>query len=118
MGKVIKVIDLLNMIAKGGRLPQKIKFLQEEYRLTVPLHDYKTIHSKYLTGEIHNFVFWYNIEVEILDEEDEIDIQKISELTMAKSNGDYDEYSIGANRQIINNLVKAVKKLDNKLKEK
>ena len=58
-----------------------------------------------------------NTGIIVLDEEDEIDIQKIPELTIAKSDGDYDEYSIGSNRQIINNLVKAVKQLDNKLKE-
>lgn len=110
MGKVIKVIDLLNMIAKGEKLPLKIKFIGEEYQLTNPLHDYISIKSKYLTEEIHNYAFWYNTEVEILDEEDEIDIQSIEEIEPIG-------YSTRDDKRdaILNDLVIAVKQLDNKL---
>ena len=113
MGKVIKVIDLLNESTKGSNLT----FRKDGESYTNSLWSFLNMYL-YRKMSFEEIVRWLNSEVEILDEEQEIDIQKIHELMMANSNNDYNEYSIGANRQIINNLVKAVKQLDNKIKEK
>ena len=65
---------------------------------------------------------WYvnkETEFEILSEEDEeIDIQSIEELPVVDDTKTYDEISIGANRVKINKLIKAIKHLDKKIKEK
>ena len=94
MGKTIKVIDLFNMIANRDELPKKIKWDGVEFYLKDG--SYKHFEEEdCITEDFANYLTlsMMNDEVEILDEEDEIDIQKIPELTIAKSNGDYDEYS-------------------------
>ncbi len=120
MGKVIKVIDLLNMVAKGEKTPKRIKYAgyifgrsdDDRYYTFFDEEDYQTNHlMEYVRCSD------MNDEVEILDEEDEIDIQELGEMQNPKKWKaiDADITSIVIN---INRLTKAVKQLDNKLKEK
>lgn len=113
MGKVIKVIDLLNMIANGEKTPKRIRYAgyifgkSDDYR-------YYTFFDEedYQTNHLMEYVRCsdMNDEVEILDGEEEIDIQSIEELP------DYN-FSIKENRDKINELIKVIKQLDNKIKE-
>ena len=116
MSKTIKVIDLLNKIANGEKLPREIKYqdvifiwngrfythFDEEDCINEVLEDFLGISKVDL-----------NDTVEIIEE---IDIQNIEELEKIE---DYeaDPTDVKLNRQIINKLVQAVKQLDKKIKE-
>lgn len=115
MGKVIKVIDLLNMIAKGE--------IKDKQRFRVAFENNLTRDIYYDASKGCNVIcfkhcsddYWWtdefnlNDEVEILDEEDEIDIQSIEELERFNP----DKYYISGislkNREMINNLIKTAK---------
>lgn len=117
----MKIIDLLNMIAKGEKMPKRIKYNGEILEYNNATQDYEGI-SKTGTGDFFNYLFtnfstedFINDEVEILEDTEEIDIQSIEEI----------ECPMSGNAEIIddrtwtlNQVVKAVKQLDNKLKEK
>ena len=117
MGKVIKVIDLVNMKVNKEKMPKHIIINKHEYFYN---ENRKTYDSEY--GERMSFDFT-DMEVEILDEEDEIDIQKINEedlIIMPQTRtGENYSYSISIiNKKImnsINNLIDEVKQLDNKI---
>ena len=71
----MKIIDLLNLIAKGEEVPKKIKFKGEEYMFyginyTTP-SEHKALHRRI---ELNNL----NDEVIVIEEEKEI--EKIKEL--------------------------------------
>ena len=118
MGEVIKVIDLLNMIADGEELPKRIKYDGYIFTKTDNMsyytyfdeEDYITTHiMEYLRcGDLHD-------EVIILEDEEEIDIQSIEELDDT-INGN--SHLVDVKTNTINKLIEAVKQLDNKLKEK
>lgn len=122
MGKVIKVIDLLNMVEK--------KEIKDKQKFRVTFKSGMTRDIYYVESEGCNICcfkhcsddFWWdddefnlNDKVEILDEEDEIDIQGIEELERFNP----DEYYISGislkNREMINNLIKTAKQLDLRL---
>jgi len=113
----MKVIDLLNKIANGEELPNKIKYHDLEYTKG-KIKEFDTLLS-YNHIDFCEFVRAreLNDEVEIIEEEPEIDIQGIEELDYVE---DYeaDETDIKLNRDKIRELIKAVKQLDNKIKEK
>ena len=126
MKKVIKVIDLLNMIAKGE--------IKDKQRFRVTIENNLTRDIYYDASEGCNICcfkhcsddFWWtdefnlNDEVEILDEEDEIDIQKINEedliIMHETRTGENYSHSISViNKKImntINNLIDEVEKLN------
>jgi len=112
MGKVIKMIDLLNMIAKGERPPEKIIIAGHRYKYNKETKDYDSDIGMANENLFLNMGIFkeLNIEIIILDEEDEIDIQGIEELP------DYN-FSVEGNKDKINELIKVIKQLDNKLKE-
>lgn len=119
MEKVIKIIDLLNMIAKGEELPKKIKIYGEEFSLEenskcYSYYDWNMGIKHFLFARLNNESL--NNEVEILDEEDEIDIQRIEEIDLESVIPSDDKSGIALLH--VNKLIKAVKQLDNKLKEK
>ena len=75
MGKVIKVIDLLNESTKGNNL----SFRKDGGSYTDSLWSFFDMYL-YRKMSFEEIVRWLNSEVEILDEEDEINIQGIEEL--------------------------------------
>lgn len=75
MGKVIKVIDLLNMVANGEKMPEEIKYKGEVLEYNEATYDYEGILERekedFFTYLFTNMSteFFINDEVEILDEE-------------------------------------------------
>ena len=134
MSKTIKVIDLLNKMAKNEKYrPKKIILGCWEY--TFDGIDYQ---NNYITDKSGLLFHWclekiLNDEVEIIEEESEIDIQGIEETKISDdgvneffyyTNRNSDTSSIDCSvvdvkiMKKINKLIEAVKYLDNKLKEK
>ena len=111
MNKTIKVIDLFVKISNGEEVPEKIKVFNHIFKRELDIDGV----SYYLDGSLPllsliNSTAVLNTEVEIIEEELEIDIQGIKELS------DYNN-GIGQNKEKINELIKAVKQLDKKIKE-
>jgi hypothetical protein len=117
----MKIIDLLNRIANHEEVPLRIKYdgLIFEWDKVGYLHyrDNKANECAFLEGVRTDMVL--NDEVELIgDKEDEIDIQNIEEI---------DEYFIeitnsGEDVKFLakkyNELIKVIKQLDKKIKEK
>ena len=140
MSKAIKVIDLLNKIANGEDIPKKIKLSDIVYYWDIDDRCYidedmnnwvNNIDNKWLEARISmDSKKDLNKEVEIIEEEPEIDIQGIEELEeysiqglevsgYSMTQGEYLlEDGVEENREIINELIKAVKQLDNKINNK
>ena len=111
MSKAIKVIDLLNKIANGEEAPKKIKYNDEEYHTNI----FNTYYFDDNNGTALNFEN-LNDEVEIIEEEPEIDIQGIVELD--KISEFNTTATIGNHFNKINELVRAIKQLDNQINNK
>lgn len=121
MNKTIKVIELLNKIANGEEIPNKIKYHDIVYTYKV-----LTIGKGYVNFEYEPCCSWFeneiadnkedlNQEVEIIEEPNEIDIQGIEEL-LTIEDYEFDKTDGRLNRDKINELVRAVKQLDRKYK--
>ena len=121
----IRVIDLLNKIANREEVPKKIQYVDEifEFNENDKTYKYETRSGKYL---LLQDVCMYSVEglnntVEIIEEEPEIDIQEIKKLEENKEifNDKYGslilQNNILQNRGAINQLIKAVKKLDHQI---
>ena len=125
MSKTIKVINLLNKIANGEEVPKKIKYEGDILEYDNEIFDYLGI-SKTGTGSFFNYLFvnkatneFINNEVEIIEELEEIDIQnELETIIEFQDVTKYDRLSISLNREMINILIKAVKQLDKKMREK
>lgn len=102
MNKKIKIIDLVNRIESGEKVPEKIKYNQLEFKYDKGSGKYIRKNSSIITWFcIERFTSYFlNKTVEILEDNTE----EIEELP------DYN-YSIKGNRDKINELVKAVNKL-------
>ena len=118
MSKIIKVIDLLNKIA-NGEIPSEIKYKNRIYKYDSNEKDY--MHEDvfncydYLIGNNFKDLDNLNDTVEIIEEQEEIDIQSIEEIEPAM-NGN--AYVIDNKTWTLNQVIKAVKQLDKKIKEK
>lgn len=97
MNKKIKVIDLLNKIAKGEEVPKKIKCFSGEYIFCDMCKCYENEFSQDLVIRWNKL----NDEVEILEDNTE----EIEELP------DYN-YSIKENRDKINEIIRYIKRKD------
>lgn len=112
----MKVIDLLNKIGKGEEVPEKIKYKGDEYWYNKNRQDYKDVvvsYDSYLIDSKYHTLGWLNDTVEIIEEQQDIDIQSIKEVTI----GDIANIDGYANERIknkINELIQAVKQLDKK----
>ena len=120
MSKTIRVIDLLNKIANGEEVPEKIKYEGDILKYEKEVQDYFGV-SKTGNGSFFNYLFvnkktakFINDTVEIIEEQEEIDIQQLIELENDKDTEYYDCRDIQTNRGMINLLVQAVKQLDKK----
>ena len=120
MSKAIRVIDLLNKIANGEEVPYKVKYngiiftynsSNKQGLKYVDLNKENEVFYRYLTGVVNKLTD----EVEIIEEQEEIDIQSIEEIEPAM-NGN--AYVIDNKTWTLNQVIKAVKQLDKKTKEK
>lgn len=128
MSKTIRVIDLLNKIANGEEVPYKVKYngiiftynsSNKQGLKYVDLNKENEVFYRYLTGVVNKLTD----EVEIIEEQEEIDIQKLDENIKYYNIIGYSEnekmlfnmIQDTANR--INKLVQAVKQLKKELKE-
>lgn len=127
MSKAIRVIDLLNKIADKEELPKKILILDEVYYL-INDEDGNIVYSQLkdrreweafidrklnITRCLHEDVIILD-EVEIIEEQEDIDIQSIEEIEPAM-NGN--AYVIDNKTWTLNQVIKAVKQLDKKIKK-
>ena len=125
----MKVIDLLNKIANGEDVPEKIKFEGDILKYDRGIQDYKGI-SRTGSGSFFNYLFvnistslFINDTVEIIEEQQDIDIQEIEELDKEWTyvEGLIEKTWSVAELEIIENLNKlasAIKQLDKKIKDK
>ena len=110
----IKVINLLNKIANKEELPQRIKYDDYEWKLGTAENE-KMDYSRYDYVELFNqylecsLIESLNDEIELLEDE-EIDIKKIE-----KMSENIDEIGWLEMSDKINELVKAIKQLNNKI---
>ena len=128
MSKTIRVIDLLNKIANGEEVPYKVKYngiiftynsSNKQGLKYVDLNKENEVFYRYLTGVVNKLTD----EAEIIEEQEEIDIQKLDENIKYYNIIGYSEnekmlfnmIQDTANR--INKLVQAVKQLKKELKE-
>ena len=118
MSKTIKVIELLNKIANGEEVPEKIKFERVDFTLEKDTY-YRTNTLCSLIDYIKLKRSSLNEEIEIIEEEPEIDIQSYKELLLdqlrEREHTDADIYFLGTQ---INALIRAVKQLDNQINNK
>ena len=103
----MKVIDLLKKIENGENIPQKIKVYQEVFEWDILEHYYRRSNGDDLlelctifnTGEL------LSMEVELIEDEIDIDNMKEMELDVIDDVTYY-----------INDLIKAVKQIDKRVK--
>ena len=127
MSKTIRVIDLLNKIANGEEVPYKVKYngiiftynsSNKQGLKYVDLNKENEVFYRYLTGVVNKLTD----EVEIIEEQEEIDIQKLNENIkyyniIGHSENEkmlFNMIQDTANR--INKLVQAVKQLNKEIK--
>ena len=135
MSKTIKVIDLLNKIANGEEVPEKMLYKEK-------IFEFDKLEKCYITSNFDNTVMndlgiylddglkmnSLNDTVEIIEEQEKIDIQSIEELDENFTYIENHSSGLGIEKVLnkaeielvnkINKLVQAVKQLDKKIKEK
>lgn len=115
----MKVIELLNKIAKGEELPKTIVWNYKHYQIGVEQY-YETEGRMGLFEKIFNILNdrdALNEEVEIIKEEKTIEIHNLKELEEHAYMDEYNEHEVEENRYAINALIRAVKQLDKKISE-
>lgn len=117
--KTIKIIDLLNKIAKGEEVPKKIKYDTIEYFFRN--YDYKETLGKYIDEQssfIEKIDFYkLNDEVEIIEEDEEIERIKWDDKSKYEYAKKTDEMLMHRTEQLkksLNELIDVVNKLKNK----
>ena len=127
MSKTIKVIDLLNKIANGEEVPEKIKFNEDIFEYYPSEKEYKSfVDEDRFCGQTLLFAVMYehrineilNCEAEIIEEQEKIDIQNLNELNIDEIMSLDNDKRIIIALANIRILQQAVKQLDKKIKEK
>ena len=122
MSKTIKIIDLLNKIANGEELPEKIKYDNTIWQYSKAKTDYyqntgSTILYFFAELVVYN-KNWLNDTVQIIEEQEEIDIQSIKDIKDIY----IENASCGEDVKYLarkyNEILKWAKQLDKKIKEK
>lgn len=127
MAKTIKVIDLLNKIANGEDVPEKIEYQEEIYEWDNKLKKYAT--ETGYTLEIYTKKIDLIEPVEIIKEQQDIDIQDIKEIDeyfslkyinsgLKKETEEDLDAVINGIYSKINKILQAVKQLDKNIKDK
>ena len=118
MSKAIKVIDLINKIANGEELPEKIKYDNTIWQYNKTKTDYyQDIGSTKLYFFAELVVYnknWLNDTVEIIEEQEEIDIQSIEEIKYIFIKNSTSGEDVKYLARKYNEILKAVKQLDKK----
>lgn len=120
MNKKIKVIELINKIYANLDVPEKVKYHDIVFKYKESIQEYAATKGNVTSFLINNIICqrdnWLDVEVEILEDEEEMNIQELEDITYYEA-GDHYEYnnnfSLFAIR--IDDLVKAVKQLDKKI---
>lgn len=113
----MKVIDLLNKIANGEEIPKRIKFYQTYY--TWYDNGYSKGYAKEPVAADGNAFLEINTkydlfkEIEIIEEQPELNIQEIKEIS---EQSEFGKGTVDLRALRINELIRAVKQLDNKMK--
>ena len=133
MAKTIRVIDLLNKIANGEEAPKKVKYCGAEYLYLDHRKDYKNMEldfDSYIIDIKYHNLDWLNDTVEIIQEQQDIDIQEMTELDKFDIQGlEVSGYSmtqaeylleggIAENRELINKILQWAKQIDKNIKDK
>lgn len=127
MSKTIKVIDLLNKIANGEEVPEKIKFNEDIFEYYPSEKEYKSfVDEDRFCGQTLLFAVMYehrineilNCEVEIIEEQEEIDIQNIEEIKDIFIENSTCGEDVKYLARKYNEILKWAKQLDKKIKEK
>ena len=112
MSQKIKVIELLNKIAKGEEVSECVRYFHRMSR------QYETmlVCQENIIDKLDRGIIDLNDGLEIIEEEPEIDIQNLEDIKPDTISGN--QYITDAKTIIINKLIKAVKQLDNKINNK
>lgn len=104
----MKGYELMKLVNEGKlSLEQKVSSISPDYKNCTIYFALKDIAFNIM-----------NLDFEIIEEQQDIDIQDIIELTRYEDIADYDYRDIDINRDKINELVEVVKQLDKNIKEK
>lgn len=126
----MKVIDLLNKIANGEKVPKQIICYCYEFQFDEPTLDYfceeiNEFLQEYLSGEEPNSREILNKEVKIIQEEEDKEIKK-AKFKLFENIGDavtfskiqeYNEFNIKELKRVTDELVREVNKLKKEGKE-
>ena len=122
----MKVIELLNKIANSEEVPNKIKAKNYIWTYEKEFKQYKNNNFQelikfllgYYDGGACHFTIWgmLNYEIEILEDEIDIDIDSIAEITRGYISN-IDGLADGRVKNKINELVQAVKQLNKEVKK-
>lgn len=108
----IRIIDLLNKIAKGEEVPKKIKYCKVSFEYNISEDDY--FNKKYGFGLLDKINLFKNLteEVEIIEEEKEIEKlnYKVEQLDKPSHNESLLMNMIRENKEAINKLIEELKK--------
>jgi hypothetical protein len=122
MNKEITLIDLLDMNAKGEKMPSKIKFEDNIYKLTD--YGYEAENGDELYGLINFDGSNLNSTIEIIEDNDKLEkIEIMGE--KIKTFYDGDTHFVGTNSKdrhfyipILNKIIDHINKIEEKLDEK
>ena len=99
----MKIIDLLNKIANGEEVPEKIKYNNEEYKYYEGV-DYRDKRGNYLLSGEPICIAFLNDEIEIIEEEKKIPEKLDQTLNRSDIGEDYYRY-IMENRFKLNEII-------------
>ena len=118
----VKIIDLLNKIANGEEVPEKIKWNDVIWEYNKDEKEYYSQRTnEAFFNDTSSVGLWImahlNDTVEILEEQQDIDIQSIKELEPLE---DYevDKTDVRLNRELINKILQWAKQVEKKIKDK
>ena len=127
MNKVIRVIDLFNIIVNGEKIPPKIKVDKKHVFVWNSYGFYENSSGESLVENWLDNTNKLECEVEIIEDEEEIDIQriKIKNISYVLCDKDFDNNMVTdifnsffrENQECIDTLAQAVKQLDKNIKE-
>ena len=116
----MKIIDLLNKINKGEEIPEKVKYEDTIFEYDKDRKEYihkvddwysETLLFKITNEHTHFIRDLLKAEVEVIEENKEIDIQSIKEISSE------DRFYRTDNIDKLNELTRAIKQIDKELNE-